>query len=119
MKSFWLVFAALELGFQATCAKKSTFLHFLDSFIGEIPFLVTYSVVFLCNEWAISPHTEFDIIYQKTLVCDVILALEGASHGHAEGQQEVSRLEVAAREIRQELHGAHLSGWETRKNVYI
>ena len=78
MKSFWLVFAVLELGFQATCAKKSTFLHFLDSFIGEIPFLVTYSVVFLCNEWAISPHTEFDIIYQKTLVCDVILALSVA-----------------------------------------
>lgn len=39
---------------------------------------------------------------------DVVLALEGASHRHAEGQQQVRRLKVAAGEVRQQLHVAHL-----------
>lgn len=39
---------------------------------------------------------------------DVVLALEGARHRHAERQQQVRRLEVATGEVRQQLHVAHL-----------
>lgn len=41
---------------------------------------------------------------------DVVLALKGARHRHAESQQKVRRLEVATGEVRQQLHIAHLIG---------
>lgn len=47
---------------------------------------------------------------------DVVLALECSGHGHAKRQQQVCWLQVAAGEVRQQLHVAHLFHHHEQRN---